>query len=74
MGFSDPKLLVNELMEFYKKLDKIDCFDVSIKDDSFYCIPSKKDVVTKLMLATEEMYKIVTEPAVSKKQGNSYER
>lgn len=51
----------------YKKLGKIDCFDVSIKDDSFYCIPSKKDVVTKLMLATEEMYKIVTEPAVSKK-------
>ena len=45
----------------FKKLGKIDCFDVSIKDDSFYCIPSQKDVVTKLMLATEEMYKIVTE-------------
>lgn len=45
----------------FKKLGKIDCFDVSVKDDSFYCIPSKKDVVTKLMLATEEMYKIVSD-------------
>ena len=50
----------------FKKLGKIDCFDVSIKDDSFYCIPSKKDVVTKLMLATEEAYKIVNEHVVSK--------
>lgn len=45
----------------YKKLDKTDNFDVSVKDDSFYCIPSKKDVVTKLMLATEEAYKILKE-------------
>ena len=43
----------------YKKLGKVDAFDVSVKDDSFYCIPSKKDVVTKLMFATEEAYKIV---------------
>lgn len=45
----------------YKKLDKTDNFDVSVKDDSFYCIPSKKDVVTKLMFATEEAYKILKE-------------
>ena len=49
-------------MEFlYKKLDKTDNFDVSVKDDSFYCIPSKKDVVLKLMFATEEAYKILKE-------------
>lgn len=42
----------------FQKLNGADCFDVSVKDDSFYCIPSQKDVVTKLMLATEEMYKI----------------
>lgn len=48
--------LHNEFL--YKKLGKIDCFDVSVKDDSFYCIPSKKDVVMKLMFATEEAYKI----------------
>lgn len=43
----------------YKKLNKTDNFDVSVKDDSFYCIPSKKDVVLKLMFATEEAYKIL---------------
>ncbi len=42
----------------YGKLDKADAFDVSVKNDSFYCIPSKKDVVMKLMFATEEAYKI----------------
>ena len=36
-------------------------FDVSVKDDSFYCIPTKKDVVLKLMFATEEAYKIYNE-------------
>lgn len=45
----------------FKKLGKVDCFDVSVKNDSFYCISSKKDIYTKLMLATEEMYKIVNE-------------
>ncbi len=44
----------------YKKLGGSDNFDVSVKDDSFYCIPSKKDVVQKLMFATEEAYKIAT--------------
>lgn len=57
--------LHNEFL--YKKLGKADCFDVSVKDESLYCIPSQKDVVTKLMLATEEIYKIVSQPAISKK-------
>ncbi len=43
----------------YKKLNKSDNFDISIKDDSFYCVSEKKDIVTKLMFATEEAYKIV---------------
>lgn len=45
----------------YTKLNTVDCVDISIKNDSFYCIPSKKDVSTKLMLATEEAYKIYNE-------------
>lgn len=49
----------------YKKLDKTDNFDISVKDDSFYCIPTKKDVVTKLMFATEEAYKIFKEQSNS---------
>ncbi len=56
------KTLYTLHIEFdYTKLNKTDSFDVSIKNDSIYCIPQKKDVVTKLMLATEEMYKILNE-------------
>ena len=44
----------------FNKLGQKDCFDVSVKDDSLYCIPTKKDVVLKLMFATEEAYKITT--------------
>ena len=35
-----------------------DCVDISTENDSFYCFPSKENVVTKLSLATEEIYKI----------------
>ena len=35
-----------------------DCIDISTADDSLYCYPSKKNVVTKLSLATEEIYKL----------------
>ncbi len=56
------KTLYTLHIEFdFGKLDKQDCFDVSVKNDSIYCIAQKKDVGTKLMLATEEMYKIVSE-------------
>ena len=34
-----------------------DCIDISTDKDSFYCYPEKKNVVTKLSLATEEIYK-----------------
>lgn len=51
--------LHNEFL--YGKLEKVDCFDVSVKDDSLYCTPSKKDVVTKLFFATEEAYKIAND-------------
>ena len=63
----NPKDMYSLHVEYaYKKLGKIDCFDVSVKDDSFYCIPTKKDVVTKLGFATEEMFKIITEKRASK--------
>lgn len=35
-----------------------DCVDISTESDSFYCYPDKENVVTKLSLATEEIYKI----------------
>ncbi|MBR6514100.1 MAG: 1-acyl-sn-glycerol-3-phosphate acyltransferase [Clostridia bacterium] len=35
-----------------------DCIDISTENDSFYCYPDKENVVTKLSLATEEIYQI----------------
>lgn len=35
-----------------------DCIDISTEDDSFYCYPTKENVVTKLAFATEEIYQV----------------
>lgn len=37
-------------------LKGVDCLDISTENDSFYCIPSKKNVITKLAFATEILY------------------
>ena len=42
----------------YCYIKPFDCIDISTDKDSFYCYPTKTDVVTKLSLATEEIYKI----------------
>jgi len=38
-------------------IKKLDCFDISTENDSFYCIPTKPNCITKLAFATEEIYK-----------------
>ena len=38
-----------------------DCVDVSTENDSFYCYPTKKNVITKLAFATEILYSISAE-------------
>lgn len=40
-----------------------DCIDISIPDDSFWCYMSKRDVITKISFATEEMHKLAMEKA-----------
>ena len=35
-----------------------DCIDISVPDDSFWCYTTKRDVITKLAFATEEMHKL----------------
>ncbi len=35
-----------------------DCIDISTEDDSFYCFPTKENVVTKLAFAVEEIYQM----------------
>ena len=38
-----------------------DCIDISTENDSFYCYPTKQNVITKLGFATEKIYKIALE-------------
>ena len=40
----------------FTPLKAIDCVDISTENDSFYCKPSRSDVITKLAFATEELY------------------
>ena len=41
----------------YDYKNKGDCVDISTKDDSYWCYPlCKRDVITKLSIATEELY------------------
>ena len=35
-----------------------DCFVINTEDDSYFCYPTKKDVITKLAFATEAIYKL----------------
>ncbi len=50
-----------------------DCIDISTEDDSFYCYPTKKNVITKLGFATEEIFKIAYENAKKKRTNASKE-
>lgn len=45
----------------YCYVKPFDCIDISTEKDSFYCYPKSKNVVTKLSLATEEIFKIKKE-------------
>ena len=45
----------------YCYIKPFDCIDISTEKDSFYCYPKRKNVVTKLSLVTEEIFKIKKE-------------
>ncbi len=47
----------------YDYLGRGDCVDISTADDSFWLYLSKRDAVTKLSFATEELYKHAKEKA-----------
>ena len=40
----------------FPHITPFDCLDISTENDSFYCYPSRENVVTKLAFATEEIY------------------
>ena len=44
-----------------------DCVDISIPDDSFWCYLSKKDAITKLSFATEEIHFLAKEKKEAEK-------
>ena len=40
----------------WAKMKPFDCVDISTENDSFYCYPTQKNIVTKMAFATEEIY------------------
>lgn len=45
-----------------------DCFDISTENDSFYCYPKKKDVITKLAFATEIIFNMHMSEKLKKRE------
>ena len=50
----------------YCYIKPFDCVDISTEKDSFYCYPTKENVVTKLAFATEEIFQM-NRPKVTKR-------
>jgi hypothetical protein len=50
-----------------------DCFDISTENDSFYCYPTKRNVLTKLAFATEEIYRLHEERRAAKRSNGREE-
>lgn len=54
-----PKGMYGVHVEYdYCYVKPFDCIDISTEKDSFYCYPTKQNVVTKLSFAVEEIYKM----------------
>ena len=49
---------MNVRVLFHLALLPFDCVDIFTEDDSFYCFPTKENVVTKLAFATEEIFRM----------------
>ena len=47
----------------YDYLGRGDCVDISIPKDSFWCYLTKRDAITKISFATEEMHKLAMKRA-----------
>lgn len=62
--FSEPYILVRNAKNLesmhieYDYHKQGDCIDISVPEESFWCYMSKRDVITKISFATEEMHKI----------------
>lgn len=62
--YGEPYVLTRSAMSLesmhieYDYLGRGDCVDISIPDDSFWCYLSKRDAITKISFATEEIHKL----------------
>lgn len=45
----------------FPRIKPFDCVDISTENDSFYCYPTKPNVITKLAFATEILYELSLE-------------
>ena len=52
----------------YCYIKPFDCVDISTENDSFYCYPTKQNVVTKLAFATEALYQRSQKALVTTKE------
>ena len=52
----------------FQHIKPIDCVDISTEKDSFYCFPTKQNVITKMAFATEEIYRFKYESVRTKKE------
>ena len=55
----------------FLRIKPFDLVDISTENDSFYCYTTKKDVITKLAFATEEIYKIQLEKKRGQKKSEN---
>ncbi len=69
--YGKPLTLVRSAMDLesmhieYDYLGRGDCVDISVPDDSFWCYLSKRDAITKISFATEEMHLLAVQNAHS---------
>lgn len=66
-----PGIALESMHIEYDYLGNGDCVDISIPEDSFWCYLSKKDVITQLAFATEEIYIYANEKREQEKLARS---
>ena len=52
----------------YYRIRRADCLDISTENDSFYCYPTKENVITKIAFATEIIYQNCEKNTVKKRR------
>ena len=68
-AYGEPTVVVKKPLDLYSMhieydyLGRGDCVDISVPDESYWLYLTKRDAITKLSFATEEIYKLAKEKA-----------